>query len=97
MESKTAQNWLNNGYAYITLKSVFDQDNVGNFENPTKGYNLVNLGFGGDVLVFNTSFEVRLSAQNIFDKTYISHLSRLKTDGIANIGRNISLAVSIPL
>ncbi len=97
VESKTAQNWLNNGYAYITLKSVFDQDNVGDFENPTKGYNLVNLGFGGNVLAFNTPFEVRLSAQNIFDKTYISHLSRLKTDGIANIGRNISLAISIPL
>ncbi len=97
MESKTAQNWLNNGYAYITLKSVFNQNNVGDFENTTKGYNLVNLGFGGDVLAFKTPFEVRLSAQNIFDKTYISHLSRLKTDGIANIGRNISLAVSIPL
>ena len=97
VESKTAQNWLNNGYAYITLKSVFDQDNVGDFENPTKGYNLVNFGFGGNVMAFKTPFELRLSAQNIFDKTYISHLSRLKTDGIANIGRNISLAISIPL
>ena len=97
VESKTAQNWFNNGYAYITLKSVFDQNKVGDFENPTKGYNLVNFGFGGNVMAFNTPFELRLSAQNIFDKTYTSHLSRLKTDGIANIGRNISLAISIPL
>ena len=97
IEPKSTQNRLNNQYAYITLKSVFDQDNVGDFENSSKGYNLVNLGIGGDALVFNTSLSVRISAQNIFDKTYISHLSRLKTDGIANIGRNISLAVNIPL
>jgi iron complex outermembrane receptor protein len=97
VKPKSAQNRLNNKYAYITLKSVFDQDKVGDFEDSSKGYNLVNLGFGSDVTVFNTSLELRLSAQNIFDKTYISHLSRLKTDGIANIGRNISLAVSIPL
>mgnify|MGYP001816282161 CR=1 FL=1 len=97
IEPKSTQNRLNNQYAYITLKSVFDQDNIGDFEDSTKGYNLVNLGIGGDVLVFNTSLSVRISAQNIFDKTYISHLSRLKTDGIANIGRNISLAVNIPL
>jgi len=97
IEPKSTQNRLNNQYAYITLKSVFDQDKVGDFEDSSKGYNLVDLGFGGDVFVFNTALSVRMSAQNIFDQTYISHLSRLKTDGIANIGRNISLAVSIPL
>ncbi|MGB5499595.1 MAG: TonB-dependent receptor, partial [Maribacter sp.] len=97
VESKNAHKWINNEYAFITLRSVFDQNNVGNFEEPTKGYNLVGLGFGGNLVIFNTPLEMRLSAQNIFDKTFISHLSRLKTDGIANIGRNISLAVSIPL
>ena len=96
-ESISTLKGLKNKYAYITLKSVLDQDKVGDFEDASKGYNLVDLGFGGAVVAFNTSMEVRLSAQNIFDKTYISHLSRLKTDGIANIGRNISLAVSIPL
>jgi len=96
-ESISTLKGLKNGYAYITLKSVLDQDKVGDFEDSSEGYNLIDLGFGGAVLVFNTSLSVRLSAQNIFDKTYISHLSRLKTDGIANIGRNISLAVSIPL
>ena len=97
VKSKNGHKWIKNEYAFITLRSVFDQNNVGNFEEPTKGYNLLGLGFGGNLVIFNTPLEMRLSAQNIFDKTYISHLSRLKTDGIANIGRNISLAVSIPL
>jgi iron complex outermembrane receptor protein len=97
VESKNAHKWIKYEYAFITLRSVFDQNNVGDFEEPTKGYNLLGLGLGGNLVIFNTPLEMRLSAQNIFDKTYISHLSRLKTDGIANIGRNISLAVSIPL
>jgi iron complex outermembrane receptor protein len=88
--------WLTNNYAFISLKSVFRQDKVGNFEDSSEGYNLVDLGAGGDVMAFNTKVEVRLSAQNILDTSYISHLSRLKTDGIPNIGRNISLALSIP-
>ena len=97
IESKNIQKWLTNKYAFIRLKSVFRQDNVGDFESDSAGYNLVDLGCGGDVAVFDTKVEVRLSAQNLLDKTYISHLSRLKTDGIPNIGRNISLALSIPL
>ncbi|MBD0849387.1 TonB-dependent receptor [Maribacter arenosus] len=88
--------WVTNNYAFVSLKSVFRQDKVGNFEDPSAGYNLVDLGAGGDVMAFNTKVEVRVSAQNIFDTSYIAHLSRLKSDGIPNIGRNISLALSIP-
>ena len=97
VESKHFKKWFTDNYAFISLKSVFRQDKVGNFEVPSAGYNLVDLGFGGDVAMLNTKVAVRLSAQNLFDTTYISHLSRLKTDGIPNIGRNISLALSIPL
>ncbi|MGB5437228.1 MAG: TonB-dependent receptor [Maribacter sp.] len=97
VESEKMSSWFLNNYAFISLKSVFKQDKVSDFEDPSKGYSLVNLGCGGDMNVFDTKVAVKLSAQNILDKTYISHLSRLKADGVPNIGRNISLAVSIPL
>ncbi|PIF01225.1 MAG: TonB-dependent receptor [Maribacter sp.] len=96
IESENIAKWITDNYAFISLKSVFKQDNVSDFEEPTRGYSLLNLGCGGDIDVLETKIAVRLSAQNILDKTYISHLSRLKPDGIPNIGRNISLAVSIP-
>ncbi|MGB5666077.1 MAG: TonB-dependent receptor [Maribacter sp.] len=97
IEGKDTTKWLRNKYAFITLKSVFNQNKVGGFEDPSDGYNLLNLGIGANISAFNTLIEVRVSGQNIMDKAYISHLSRLKNDGIANIGRNISLAVGIPL
>lgn len=97
VEGKNKSNWLKDKYAFLTLKSVFDQNNLDEFESSSEGYNLVDVGLGGNIMLKRLPIEVRLSANNIFDKTYISHLSRLKTDGIANMGRNISLLVTMPL
>tara|TARA_R110002051_G_scaffold165130_2_gene235931 strand:- start:51883 stop:54171 length:2289 start_codon:yes stop_codon:yes gene_type:complete len=88
---------LNNGYGFLTLKSYFAQNKVSDFETATDGYSLLNLGFGATVTISNQPIDFKLSANNILDKEYISHLSRLKADGIANIGRNINFGVSIPL
>ncbi|TDS20816.1 iron complex outermembrane receptor protein [Maribacter caenipelagi] len=88
---------FNNGYGFITLKSYFEQNKVSDFETSSDGYSLLNLGFGATITISNQPIEFKLSANNILDKKYISHLSRLKTDGISNIGRNINLGISIPL
>lgn len=90
-------NWLRESYAFITLKSVFKQDNVGEFETQSDGYNLLNLGLGGELALFNHPMNIRISGNNILNTDYVSHLSRLKVDGISNIGRNINVGVSIPL
>ena len=60
----------------------------------SKGYNLLNLSFGGDILLNNITFSTSLSVNNLFDKEYINHLSRLKADGILNQGRNIVLGIN---
>ncbi len=57
----------------------------------------MNLGFGGKVKWGKTAFNVNLNGNNLFDKKYIAHLSRLKNDGISNIGRNIVLGVNFNL
>ncbi len=89
--------WLKSSYAFLTLKSVFEQDKISAFETTTDEYSLLNIGFGGTVSIFKQSMAIRVSGNNILDKDYFSHLSRLKTDGISNIGRNINLGISIPL
>ena len=96
-EFAKSNNWLESSYAFITLKSVFKQNNVSGFELASDGYNLLNIGLGGTTLLFNHPIDIRLSGNNILNTDYISHLSRLKGDGISNIGRNINLGVSIPL
>ena len=91
------KNWLEEGYATLNLSSTFNQNNVSGFETKSNGYTLVNLGFGGTVKLGKTIFDVNVNGNNLFDKKYIAHLSRLKTDGIPNIGRNIVLGVNFNL
>ncbi|WP_235856372.1 TonB-dependent receptor [Flagellimonas oceanensis] len=84
-------------YAFVTLQTHFDQNKVADFETPTGRYNLFNVGVGGDMKIFNQKVGYSITGNNLFDKNYISHLSRLKADGIANIGRNISFNLNVPL
>ena len=88
------KNWLEDGFASLNISSTFNQNNVSGFESKSNGYTLVNLGFGGKIKFGKTAFDVNLNANNLFNKTYIAHLSRLKTDGIPNIGRNIVLGLN---
>ena len=87
------KNWLKDGFATFNISKTFDQENVSGFETNSGGYTLVNLAFGGTIHFGKNSLDVNLNANNLFNEKYISHLSRLKTDGINNIGRNISLGL----
>ncbi len=84
-----------------TQNKVYSYDDT---ETPTKGYSLVNLGFGTSLLNKNGDniLDVYLLANNLFDVAYQDHLSRLKYFeeysaspngrlGIYNMGRNINL------
>lgn len=89
--------WFTNGYSNITVTTTMAQNNNSQFETPTDGYNLVNFGFGGDVILKSLKFSTSLSITNVFDTKYIHHLSRLKSDGILNAGRNIVLGVNFKI
>ena len=91
------KNWLEDGFATLNVSSTFNQNNVSGFETKTNGYTLLNLGFGGRIKLGKTIFDVNLNANNLLDKQYIAHLSRLKTDGIPNIGRNIIMGLNFYL
>ncbi len=83
------KNWLSEGFANLTISHTLNQNKFSEFETKTNDYTLFNIGIGGKIKLDNLVFNVNLNANNLFDKTYISHLSRLKNDGIPNIGRNI--------
>ena len=91
------KDWLTSGFATINVSTTLSQDNVSGFETRSAGYTLVNLGLGGTVKFGKTVFDVNLNANNLFGKEYIAHLSRLKTDGIANIGRNVVLGINFSI
>ncbi len=76
-------------------------------ETATPGYLLLNLGAGAEVVWRDkTRFSLYVSANNITDVAYQSHLSRLKyaetnnatgRNGIFNMGRNFSFKLIIPI
>ncbi|AKQ47136.1 energy transducer TonB [Rufibacter radiotolerans] len=105
-----AGNNIRNWYAKAELENYFAQNKVYtafDTETPTPGYSLLNLGIGGNLTnaAGKTRLSVYLIGNNILDKTYQSHLSRLKyapenpatgRTGVYNMGRNISLKVMVP-
>lgn len=93
LEFDNIEKAIYNKYVFVRLKSVFDQNNVSTFETRTGGYGLLGAGFGGQFAINSSEMRVGVSANNVLNKDYISHLSRLKPDGISNIGRNISVSV----
>ena len=89
--------WLSSGYARVNSTSTFAQTNTDSNETNSPAYTLINAGFGGKIKVANSSFDFSVSGNNIFDKEYISHLSRLKVDEIPNIGRSIILGLKFAI
>ncbi|WP_293870598.1 TonB-dependent receptor [Flavobacterium sp.] len=87
------KNWWKEGFATLNIESTFAQNNNSEFETRTNDYTLLNLGLGGKIIFNKTIFNFNLNANNVFDKTYVSHLSRLKSDEIPNIGRNVVLGI----
>ena len=89
--------YFKEGYAVANVEHTLNQNNPSEFETKSNDYTLINLGFGGKLTFGKTAFNVNLNANNLLDKNYVSHLSRLKTDGVPNIGRNIVLGINFSI
>lgn len=101
---------VRNAYFKIDLENYFAQNHyfqAFDTETATKGYTLLNAGFGGSLLhKKHTYASLYVSVNNITDKAYQSHLSRLKytevnnstgRNGVFNMGRNVSVKLIMPI
>ena len=117
LNSELRMDFLKNGkrlrhlYYLLEATSVFSQNRAFtgyNTETATPGYVLLNSGLGADFVGKRgaTVASLHLAINNITDKAYQEHLSRLKyTDvnnvtgrqGVFNMGRNFSVKLNVPL
>jgi len=108
--SKKLGRYFAKAYIKIGLENYFAQNkfySAYGTETATPGYTLLNFGLGTDItLKHKTIFSIYLSADNITNVAYQSHLSRLKYEdvnrvtgrtGVFNMGRNISFKLIIPV
>lgn len=86
-----------NSFAAFHINNTFKQQNVSEFETPSKKYTLLNLSSGSTITLSKVIFDVSLNIQNLGNKSYIPHLSRLKADEIPAMGRNYSLGLKFNL
>ncbi len=102
---KEVNQLLSNLYVKVGMEYNFKQDRIleaFDTETPTAAYALWSLGLGTDVQVFHKKdfMSLYLNVENLTDKAYQNHLSRLKYApenlvtgrmGVFNMGRNISI------
>lgn len=101
---------LNNLFAKIGLDVNFRQNHffaADNTETATPSYTLLNAAIGTDILVKGHKImSVCITGDNLTDRAYQSHLSRLKyaavnpltgRQGIFNMGRNFGIKVMVPI
>ena len=88
-------------FAEIEMDCNLKQDHIHsihNTETRTPSYTLWNASAGTDIHIRGRKLlSVALTAQNIFNRAYQHHLSRLKEAGIYNMGRNIGVKVAVPI
>ena len=75
----------------------FKQPKIGLFETETNAYNLVNFGMSLKLKTKNQPIHIDLGVKNVFNTEYIDHLSRFKTMGIPNPGRNFYVSLKMSL
>ena len=101
---------FNNLYIAATLDCYLKQTHIysaDNTETATPGYVLLNLSAGTDVQIKGKKIaELYVTADNLLNKGYQSHLSRLKyaavnvitgRRGVYNMGRNITFKIVVPI
>ncbi|WP_396180753.1 TonB-dependent receptor domain-containing protein [Flavobacterium sp.] len=88
---------IKNSFVFLQANYTFNQNKIGDFETKTNDYLLLSTGIGTDIQLKKATFNLFLTATNLLNKQYVAHLSRLKSDGIDNMGRNIVLGVNFNL
>ncbi len=89
--------WLKGSFASLNAEYVLPQNKTGLFETRTDGYTLLNFALGGSIKFDKVLMDLSCNVNNLLNRSYISHLSRLKTDGIPNIGRNIIFGINLSI
>ena len=85
---------ISSNYSFeIDFLAKAKQSRVSQFEEETDGYSLLNLSGNWMTSFLDNDLNIFWSVDNLFDKEYFDHLSRLKTAGIHEMGRNISIGL----
>lgn len=87
---------LERSYIGAGARVIRNQNRIDLNETETPGYTLWDVSAGTEIKVGDSHLSLDLGVENLGDKEYFDHLSRNKTVGIFNPGRNIFVKASLP-
>ncbi|REJ81402.1 MAG: TonB-dependent receptor [Bacteroidetes bacterium] len=87
---------ISDPYVKLGVHSRLKQKKIDQFETITPGAAVINLSAGANIKLSNQEMNMFISVNNLLDKAYYDHLSRLKAAGIMEQGINITAGISLP-
>jgi iron complex outermembrane receptor protein len=82
--------------ASVEVKWAADATRLGDFETTTKGYAILNLNAGMQLMVAGRLHSITARIDNVLDAEYRNHLSRIK-DIMPQPGRNFALMYRVTI
>lgn len=88
--------FVENAYFSVDYRLTATQRNIVPPEEITKGYQVVNIGFGGDIRMKDQYLRISLQVQNLLNNKYYNHTSYYRLLNVPEAGTNFIINVSVP-
>ncbi len=88
--------FLDMPYFSIDYLITAAQNNIVPPEEPTKGYQVINIAFGGEIRIKSQRIDINLQIQNLLNNKYFNHTSYYRLINVPEPGRNLIINISIP-
>lgn len=88
--------FVENVYASFDYRITAPQNKIVPPEETTDGYQVVNMGFGGEIEIINQKVTVSMQVQNLLNNKYFNHTSFYRLINVPEPGRNFVINVSVP-
>lgn len=93
---KPQTGFISNSYISFDYRLTAAQNSIVPPEEPTSGFQVFNLGIGGETQLNEKEIEVSVQVQNILNTRYFNHTSYYRLINVPEAGRNFILNISFP-
>ncbi len=88
--------FIENAYFSFDYRVTASQNDIVPPEEPTNGYQVINLGLGGNIPMRKQNINISMQVQNLLNTKYFNHTSFYRLINVPEPGRNFIVNVSIP-
>ncbi|CAN5662821.1 TonB-dependent receptor [soil metagenome] len=88
--------WFYNPYVTFALSNYAAQKDTAQFGISSEAYSLIDIRIGLQLPFAHQVVDVNLAVTNLMNTPYMSYLSLVRSMGIRDMGRNVSIKIRIP-